>query len=63
MYLLSQVLGFANVKDAEDYMLAHPETTLGAVHFSVDNGTGATKVNYVIQSNSTVSILAPGKIP
>lgn len=37
-------------------MMAHPESTLGAVHFDVENTTGTPKINYIIQSNSTVSI-------
>jgi hypothetical protein len=48
------VLGFASRIDADQYMLSHPETTLGAVHFFQDNLTGAD-IKYVIQANSTVS--------
>lgn len=54
-----QVLGFASRGAAEDYMLKHPETTLGAVHFDVDSSAGlpfgsSKAINYVIQSNNTV---------
>jgi hypothetical protein len=35
----------------DDYMIAHPDGVLGAVHFSVLNDTS---VAYVLQSNSTV---------
>lgn len=51
---LLQVIGFASRQDAEDYMLANPESTLGAVHFDVDDTTAVPKINYMIQSNSTV---------
>ncbi|WIA40119.1 hypothetical protein OEZ86_013522 [Tetradesmus obliquus] len=44
-----KVLGFASRFAAEDYMLANPETTLGAVHFSLDG----SNVNYIIQTNTT----------
>lgn len=37
-------------------MLANPETTLGAVHFSLDG----SNVNYIIQTNTTVSGFAEG---
>jgi hypothetical protein len=47
-----QVLGFASRKAAEEYMLANPETTLGAVHFNVDS----SGINYVIQTNTTVRL-------
>jgi hypothetical protein len=50
-FILLQVLGFASRKAAEDYMVANPETTLGAVHFNVDS----SGVNYIIQINTTVS--------
>eukprot|EP00878_Enallax_costatus_P021602 GHUV01022886.1.p1 GENE.GHUV01022886.1~~GHUV01022886.1.p1 ORF type:complete len:298 (+),score=51.96 GHUV01022886.1:484-1377(+) len=49
-----KVIGFASRQDAEDYMMANPETTLGAVHFDVNNSTAIPKINYMIQSNSTV---------
>jgi hypothetical protein len=45
-----QVLGFASRHAAEEYMIANPETTLGAVHFNVDS----SGINYIIQTNTTV---------
>eukprot|EP00878_Enallax_costatus_P026229 GHUV01028120.1.p1 GENE.GHUV01028120.1~~GHUV01028120.1.p1 ORF type:complete len:192 (+),score=47.97 GHUV01028120.1:1765-2340(+) len=54
LYSFLQVIGFASRQDAEDYMMANPETTLGAVHFDVNNSTAIPKINYMIQSNSTV---------
>jgi hypothetical protein len=48
-----QVLGFASRSAAEDYMIANPETSLGAVHFNVDS----SGINYIIQTNTTVSAL------
>jgi hypothetical protein len=48
-----QVLGFASRSAAEDYMLANPESTLGAVHFNVDS----SGIKYIIQTNTTVSAL------
>eukprot|EP00775_Hariotina_reticulata_P013231 gene13231-13362_t len=47
-----KVLGFASRFDADQYMLDHPETALGAVHFYHGNLTGAD-IKFVIQANST----------
>jgi hypothetical protein len=49
-----KVLGFATREEAEAYMAAHGETTLGAVHFVEGPGS---KLQYLLQSSSTVSAL------
>lgn len=46
-----QVIGFASRSDAEEYMLEHPESTLGAVYFDFSSSSG---INYLIQTNTTV---------
>lgn len=50
-----QVLGFASRLDAEDWMLAHPEATLGAVHFIVNEVPSPPSIQYTLQTNTTVS--------
>jgi hypothetical protein len=52
-----QVLGFASRKDAELWMNANPESTLGAVHFLVDNSSTPVSIKYSVQTNTTVSPL------
>jgi hypothetical protein len=53
---VAQVLGFASRVDAEDWMLAHPESTLGAVHFTVNEVPTPPSIQYSLQTNTTVSI-------
>ena len=49
-----QVRGFVDRYASDDYMLANPDTTLGAVHFR--KGPSAN-ISFVIQINTTVRIL------
>jgi len=49
-----QVLGFASRSDAEDWMTANPESTLGAVHFMVNEAASPPDVKFSIQTNTTV---------
>lgn len=46
-----KVLGFPTRRQADDYLMAHPDGVLGAVHFS---RSGSSSMNYIVQSNSTV---------
>eukprot|EP00879_Flechtneria_rotunda_P013739 GHRR01014351.1.p1 GENE.GHRR01014351.1~~GHRR01014351.1.p1 ORF type:complete len:558 (+),score=120.29 GHRR01014351.1:287-1960(+) len=46
-----KVKGFVSRREAEEYLVSHPDGSLGAVHFShFSNGS----VGYIVQSNSTV---------
>lgn len=50
------VLGFASIADANTYLLDHPESALGGVHFLLDaNGSPSNPgaLEYVLQSNFT----------
>lgn len=49
------MLGFASRTEAEDWMLSHPESTLGAVHFTVNEASVPPDVKYTLQINTTVS--------
>jgi hypothetical protein len=46
-----KVLGFPSRSLADNYLLAHPDGAMGAVHFTRFNDSS---VGYIIQSNSTV---------
>jgi hypothetical protein len=50
-----RVLGFPDRAASDRWLLENPDTALGAVHFLKDSSTGL--INYILQSNSTVSIM------
>lgn len=48
-----KVLGFRTRREADEYMMDHPDGCLGAVHFVRQQGASGA-FSYIVTSNSTV---------